>query len=739
MKFDHKNTKNTYILGISAFYHNSAACIILNGEIVAAVEEERFSRVKHDKGFPSRSINYCLEEANINQNDLNAVIYYDNPYLTFERLIHSQIAAGDAGLDIWSNTVPSWVEYKLHIPQVIRQNINFNGPILFGYHHRSHAASAFYASPFKNSAILTIDGVGEWSTASIGIGDGSNLTMLKEMRFPNSLGLLYSAFTYFTGFKVNSGEYKLMGLAPYGEPKYLDIIKKHIAEIKEDGSVELFMDKFSFLESSTMVNEKFSALFDGPARKPEKEITKREMDIARSIQVFTEEAVLKMSKFVKKLTGENNLCLAGGVALNCVANGKLLKEGIFDQIWIQPAAGDSGGALGCALDAYYNYFNGNRNDDLLSSSAQNGSYWGPEYSDDEIKSFLETYNYPHKKLDNNKRGSEIAKNLNNGQVIGHFSGRMEYGPRALGSRSIIGDARNREMQTTINLKIKYRESFRPFAPSVLCEKVSDYFDLEEESPYMLIVAPVKKERQIEMENIETDDLLEKVRVARSDIPAITHVDYSARVQTVNRDHHKEYYDVIKSFEKLTGYGIIVNTSFNVRGEPIVCTPYDAYRCFMRTEMDILVMNNFILFKNEQPDWPEEKGHYDEYTKNQINNTSQLVSSSYKNIFSNDFRLMFNKKININLEFQGHDSSWQNFKNEGLKNGVFAVDRVLDSNEPNPELMAQEIIKHWEDHNIAIQFENILIKLLSIRFNKTSSNEIVNPQQDGISESVYVMY
>jgi len=735
------NTNNVdiYILGISAFYHNSAACIIKNGAIVAAAEEERFSRIKQDKGFPDKAINFCLEEAQINQNDLSAVAYYDNPYLTLERFVHSQIAVKERGLDIWLNAIPSWVDYKLHIPQLIRERLVYDGLILFNQHHRSHAASAFYPSPFKNAAILTIDGVGEWSTATIGTGKGKEIQMQQEMRFPNSLGLLYSAFTYFTGFKVNSGEYKLMGLAPYGKPVYLNVIKEHIADLKNDGSIELHMDKFAFLNQPAMTNERFSELFGGPPRKPEEEITQREMDLARSIQVFTEESVLKMAKHAKELTGERNLCMAGGVALNCVANGELLREGIFDNIWIQPAAGDAGGALGCALDAYHLYFNRDRALNANGSSLQGGSYWGPEYTEAEIKGFLETYEYPFQIVSSDERSKKIAQYLDEGKVVGHFSGRMEYGPRALGARSIIGDARNTEMQVTLNLKIKYRESFRPFAPTVLADRVSEYFDMVGESPYMLLVAPVKKNRQIQTVEIETGDMLQVVKQVRSDIPAVTHVDYSARVQTVNRADHEEYYDVIKAFEELTGYGVIVNTSFNVRGEPIVCTPYDAYRCFMRTEMDVLVLNNFILLKESQPPWPEAKGHIDEYAPVKTVTAKPTKLKSYKKIFHNELNEIFNA-VNVDLiKYKDQASTWETIRSPENKRGIFPVPNSLDSNNPDPEKMSSAIIKFWKDDEISRLFEQILTKLLS---NKDSKRDLAAKEylaDTEISDSVYVMY
>jgi carbamoyltransferase len=537
-----KPEDDKYILGISAFYHNSAASLIWNGEIVAAAEEERFSRVKNDRRFPHNAVNYCLEEAGINANDLDAVVYYDNTSLTFERLLHSLYAAGDKAEKMWMQMMPPWLQYKLHIPSLIKEYMSYDGLVLQGNHHRSHAASAFFPSPYESAAILTVDGVGEWGAASIGVGKGNNIKILKEMHFPHSLGLLYSAFTEFTGFKVNSGEYKMMGLAPYGDPKYVDVILDKLVDLKEDGSIELNMEYFSFLEDLSMTNEHFGELFDGPAREQESRITKREMDIAKSIQVVTEEAILRMAKTARKLTGEKYLCMAGGVALNCVANGRLLREGPFENIWIQPSAGDSGCALGTALDVYYEYFSKERTVLSAGLPVQRGSYWGPGFSDSEIKAYLETNGFPYKHMKSKERNEFLANALDEGKIIGHFSGRLEYGPRALGSRSIIGDARNTEMQVDMNLKIKYRESFRPFAPSVLLEDVGAYFELEKESPYMLLVAQVKKERCKPVDKIDGEDMLPVVRQLRSDIPAITHVDYSARVQTVREEYHPDYYD-----------------------------------------------------------------------------------------------------------------------------------------------------------------------------------------------------
>ncbi|HKA40325.1 MAG TPA: carbamoyltransferase N-terminal domain-containing protein, partial [Burkholderiales bacterium] len=555
-----------YVLGISCFYHNSAASLVKDSEIVAAAEEERFTRVKNDRRFPHQAINYCLEQGGIGPAQLAAVVYYDNTPLTFERILHSQYAAGERAAAMWKRVLPSWLRYKLHLPRLIREYLHYDGLILQDMHHRSHAASAFYPSPFERAAILTIDGVGEWATASLGRGEGERVELIKEMRFPHSLGLLYSAFTQFTGFKVNSGEYKMMGLAPYGRPRYVREILDNLVDVKGDGSLELNLDYFGFLESFSMTNQRFAELFGGPARAPESRITRREMDLARSIQVVTEEVMLRMARTAHRLTGETKLCLAGGVALNCVANGRLLREGPFDDLWIQPAAGDSGGALGAALDVYHTYFGGPRPLERNARPRQGGSYWGPEFSDEEIEAYLDTNGYPYRRLSDNERTDYLADRLVEGKVVGHFSGRLEYGPRALGARSILGDARNRDMQAELNLKIKYRESFRPFAPSVLAEDVAEYFELDRESPYMLLVAPVREERRKPLEPADEDqeDLLPIVRQARSDVPAVTHVDYSARIQTVCRADHPVYYGLIRRFKEKTGCGVIVNTSFNVR-------------------------------------------------------------------------------------------------------------------------------------------------------------------------------
>ena len=592
------------ILGISCFYHDSAACFVRDGKIVAAAQEERFTRKKHDPRFPRNAINYCLEEAGINIQSLDYLVYYDKPLLTFDRLLMSYLTVAPRGLKSWLEAMPLWLGKKLYIPKVIKKETGYEGDVLFTEHHEAHQASAFYPSPFNEAAILTVDGVGEWATASYGTGKGKNLTILKELHFPDSLGLLYSAFTYFTGFKVNSGEYKLMGLAPYGVPKYKDIILSELIDLKEDGSLRLNLAYFDFLGGLKMTNSRFAELFGGLPREPETDITQREMDIAASIQTVAEEAVLRMANHVYKETHQKYLCLAGGVALNCVANGRILREAPFDDIWIQPAAGDAGGALGAALCVWHRYLGNDRNNDS-GYDTQQGSYLGPSFSVQTVEKFLSTNNYVYHQLDADKRAKTIAELISEGKIIGHMSGRMEFGPRALGARSIIGDARRQDTQTMMNLKIKYRESFRPFAPTVLEEKASEYFETDRPSPYMLLVANVRKERRLPQPSKDGIPMMERLKVKRSDIPAVTHLDYSARLQTVNKKDKPDYHEIITEFEKLTGCAVIVNTSFNVRGEPIICTPEDAYRCFMRTEMDVLVIEDFIIFKEEQPTWKEE--------------------------------------------------------------------------------------------------------------------------------------
>ncbi len=599
-----------HILGISCFYHDSAACIVRDGEILAAAQEERFSRKKHDPRFPRHALQYCLESAGITVDGLDYVVYYDKPFMTFERLLLSYITVAPRGLRSWLEALPLWLGQKLHLHKVLKKEIGYEGELLFTEHHEAHAASAFYPSPFEEAAILTMDGVGEWATASYGYGDGSELALLKELHFPDSLGLLYSAFTYFTGFRVNSGEYKLMGLAPYGEPRYRDRILAEVVDLKEDGSLRLNMSYFGFLSGLRMTNGRFHKLFDGPPRKPETPITRREMDIAASVQAVTEEAVLRMVRHVHRETGRKNLCLAGGVALNCVANGRALREGPFENIWIQPAAGDAGGALGAALSVWHRFLGNPRRVDSAGRDAQSGSYLGPAYTPAEIRSYLRSKQIPFHEMDPGERAGIIARQIADGKIVGYLAGRMEFGPRALGARSILGDPRWEDTQTVMNLKIKYRESFRPFAPSVLAEKASEYFEIDRESPFMLLVAPVREERRLPQPPAGDLQLMERLKVKRSDVPAVTHLDYSARLQTVNRDMKPDYHAVIAAFEELTGCAVIVNTSFNVRGEPIVCTPEDAYRCFMRTEIDVLVLEDCILYKEEQPKWEEEESWRD---------------------------------------------------------------------------------------------------------------------------------
>ena len=588
-----------YILGISAYYHDSASCLLKNGEIIAAAQEERFTRKKHDQNFPINAINYCLKEAGISSNELNIVAFYDKPFLKFERILETYLSFAPKGIRSFLKAMPLWIKKKLWIKSLIQEEIGFSGKILFPEHHASHAASAFYASPFKSAAFLTMDGVGEWATTSYGVGIGNKMEVLADIKFPNSLGLLYSAFTFYTGFRVNSGEYKVMGLAPYGEPKYKDLIYQHLIDVKEDGSFRMDMSYFDYNVGLTMTNNKFNNLFGGPPRQPESELTKKEMDLARSVQEVTEEIVLKMAAHVRKVTDKKYLCLAGGVALNCVANGKLLRSGIFDDIFIQPAAGDAGGALGCAYIAWYQFLDNNRVVDG-KVDFMNGAYLGPEFSNAQIRKYLEENDYKYEKLTEEELPEKIADLINKQNVIGWFQGRMEFGPRALGARTIIGDSRSPETQKTINLKIKYRESFRPFAPSIREENISEYFDIDRPSPYMLLVADVSKDKQLPMTDEQESYFgLKKLNIPRSEVPAITHVDYSARIQSVSKNTNKRYHDLLTAFNKKYGCPVIVNTSFNVRGEPIVCTPKDAYICFMRTEMDYLLLNNNLLSKKDQ--------------------------------------------------------------------------------------------------------------------------------------------
>jgi carbamoyltransferase len=592
----------TRVLGISCFYHDAAACLVEDGQIVAAAQEERFTRVKHDPRFPRNAVNYVLEEARLHERDLDLVVFYDKPILTFDRMIESYRAGGSA--EAFNESIPSWLTTKLDAEETLRAALApYSGPVAFTEHHEAHAASAYFPSPFNSAAILTIDGVGEWATASYGFGEGRELSILGELRFPHSLGLLYSAFTQFCGFKVNSGEYKLMGLAPYGVPRFADTIRKQVCDIRDDGSLRLNMKYFAYLSHDAMTADRFSELFDGPARKPEARITRREMDLAASIQTVTEEVVLKMARHIRAETGQRNLCMAGGVALNCVANGKLLRSGIFDDIFIQPAAGDAGGAVGAALAGWHSYLGQDRCDPQ-GRDGMRGSLLGPAYSMDEVTGFLDAEAYPYVRLSREDRARRIAELLAKGKIVGHFAGRMEFGPRSLGARSILGDPRSAETQTVMNLKIKFRESFRPFAPAVLAGREQDYFELDRPSPYMLLVAPVRESRRRPFVDPGGDDLMERLRPPRSDLPSITHLDYSARVQSVRSDDSPAFFDLISAFEKLTGYAVLVNTSFNVRGEPIVCTPADAYRCFMRTEMDALVIEDALLLRENQPPWVE---------------------------------------------------------------------------------------------------------------------------------------
>jgi carbamoyltransferase len=588
------------ILGISAFYHDSAACLVQDGDIVAAAQEERFTRKKHDHSFPTNAIHSCLQEKGLTPSELDYVAFYDKPFIKFERILETYLTYAPRGIRSFVKAIPLWIKQKLWIKELISKDlVGFKGEVLFPEHHESHAASAFFPSPYQEAAFLTIDGVGEWTTASFGVGKDHDIEIFSEIRFPHSLGLLYTAFTYYTGFKVNSGEYKMMGLAPYGEPKYVGLILRELMDLKEDGSFKMNMAYFDYCAGLTMTNEKFHKLFGGPPRKPESKLTQRDMDLARSVQDVTEEIMLRMARYIHKETGQTYLCLAGGVALNCVGNGRILREGPFEDIWIQPAAGDAGGALGAALLAWHRYLDKPRHADNVHDF-QRGSYLGPAFSNEEIEKYLNEQGFPYTKLETGEIPEKIADLIADEKVIGWFQGRMEFGPRALGSRSILGDARSPKMQETMNLKIKFRESFRPFAPSVLAEEVSNYFELDRESPYMLLVAPVKQEiRRVLTEEEQQIFGFQKLLVVRSDLPAITHVDYSARVQTVNQETNPLYHAMIKKFHEKYGCPVIINTSFNVRGEPIVCTPQDAYLCFMRTNMDYLIMGNYLLEKTEQ--------------------------------------------------------------------------------------------------------------------------------------------
>jgi len=624
-----------YILGISAYYHDSAACLVVDGRVVAAAQEERFTRKKHDAAFPEQAVAYCLREAGITAAELDLVGFYEKPLMKFSRLLETYVASAPWGLRPYLMAMAPWLTEKLWMSDDIAAHLaGYDGDILFGEHHESHAASAFFPSPFEQAAVVTIDGVGEWATSSIGVGRGHDLEIIHELRFPHSLGLLYSAFTYFAGFRVNSGEYKVMGLAPYGEPKYVKAIKDHVVDIKDDGSLWMNQEYFTYAHGLTMTGSRMEQLLGGPARKPESRLTQREMDLARSIQEITEEVMLKMTAFAHKETGMRDLCLAGGVALNCVGNGRVLREGPFEQVWVQPAAGDAGGALGVALSLWHRHLDQPRVSPEAAGTwerppgtsgtsgtpgtsnyadGMSGSYLGPQFSEAEIAAAIAKGGWVARRVEPAALADEVAAVLASERVVGLLQGRMEFGPRALGGRSIIGDPRSPKMQAQMNLKIKFRESFRPFAPAVLREHVADWFELDGDSPYMLMVADVKTERRLAVPP-EAEQLwgIEKLNVPRSTVPAITHVDYSARIQTVRRETSPLYYDIMAAFHARTGCPVIINTSFNVRGEPIVCSPEDAYRCFMRSDMDVLVLENFLLEKADQPKRAEDENWKTEF-------------------------------------------------------------------------------------------------------------------------------
>ncbi|MCP5496946.1 MAG: carbamoyltransferase [Leptospiraceae bacterium] len=603
------------ILGISCFYHDSAASVIKDGQLIACAQEERFTRVRHDPDFPMQAINYCLKEANIGIGELDYVAFYDKPFLKFERILESIVSVSPKGFGTFIKAIPLWMKQKLFIGEEIKRKLGkkeINAKLVFTEHHESHAAAAFFPSPFEDAAFLTVDGVGEWTTTSFGVGLDNLIEIQNEIKFPHSLGLLYSAFTYYTGFKVNSGEYKVMGLAPYGEPKYVSAILDNLIDLKEDGSYKINLDYFDYVGGERMTNAKFHSLFGGAPRQQEAKLTQKEMDLASSIQEVIDEAILRMGRHIHKTTGMKYLCMSGGVALNCVANGKLLREGPFEDIWIQPASGDAGSSLGAALIVHHHILNNPRKGTNFGKMI-NGAYLGPHYSNEELENYFKNKQIPYHKLSTEEMIGKTAKILTEEKVVGWFQGRMEFGPRALGARSIIGDPRSTKMQSIMNLKIKFRESFRPFAPSVLREDVSKFFDLDSDSPYMLLVAPVKESIRKKMTEEEEKLFgIEKLNVARSELPAITHIDYSARIQTVTEDYNPAYYKLLKEFKKLTGYGVVVNTSFNVRGEPIVQSPEEAYRCFMRTDMDYLVMGDFILDKTEQPKLKEDSNWREEF-------------------------------------------------------------------------------------------------------------------------------
>ncbi|MGZ4902138.1 MAG: carbamoyltransferase family protein [Halobacteriota archaeon] len=723
------------ILGISAFYHDSASALIRNGNIVAASQEERFSRAKNDSNFPSWAINYCLEEGRIDVSDLSAIVFYDNPYRTLERIISSHLAVAPEGAELWKNAIEESLRTKLRIPEIIRHDLNYAGDICFVEHHVSHAASAFFASPFEEAAILTIDGVGEWATSCICCGQGNEIEILKQLEYPDSLGLLYSAFTYFCGFKVNEGEYKLMGLAPYGSPRYVDTIKDNLLDVKDDGSIKLNMKFFGYTKDLSMITDDFSELFGGSPRNRDSSITQREIDIARSVQAVTEEVVLKMARHAYDTVGSKYLCLAGGVALNCVANGRLLREGNFEDIWIQPAAGDAGGALGAALYLYYTLFGGKRQPNDHGKSIQGGSYFGPCYSNDEVQSCLDAYGLTYERIDREKRSQVLAQCLADGKVVGHFSGRMEFGPRALGSRSILADARDATMQSRLNLKIKFRESFRPFAPTVLLEDAGEYFESSHESPYMLLVTKVRQNRCL-CPHDETD-IIQRVNQKRSDIPAVTHVDYSARIQTIDRHDHPDYYDIIKQFRELTGYGVVVNTSFNVRDEPIVCQPYDAVRCFMNTDMDILAIEDYILYKGDQDPLVLKEDDMDTYLSRDnvaLTHDKKLRKSAQK-LFSKQLLKVKQEigKLPIDLSF-GHNSTQSNWRDNLNKQYHW----LFNFGTPNIGTEVEFTLSFWDHYNSHDRelFKPMLKNLVELKRSASMDRAMI---RGSTSEEMYTMF
>ena len=733
-----KKKKGNFILGLSAFYHDSAASIIENGEIIAAAQEERFTRIKNDKSFPINAINYCLAEARVDINDLTSIVYYDNPNITFERILWSFIKSFPNNLNVWIKYMPEWIKYKFSIPKLIRKKLKYKGKIFYNLHHRSHMASAFFPSPFKKAAILTIDGVGEWATASYGIGEGNKITMIEQMNFPNSLGLLYSAFTKFIGFKVNSGEYKMMGLAPYGEPIYEDVILNNLVQINEDGTINIDQSYFEFISGTMMTNQKFADLFGGKALKPDSRITRREMDIAASIQKVTEKVIFKMAAYVKKVTKAENLCISGGVALNCVINGHLQKSNLFKKIWIQPASGDAGSSLGCAYDLYYSYFNKKRELRKDGYPKQLGSYLGPSYSNIEIKSFLDTVAIKYKFFKNkNLRNSIISKYIKKEKVIGYFSGRTEFGPRALGARSIIGDPRSKNMQTKINLKIKYRESFRPFAPAILMEKAKKYFDSNFESPYMTFISHILKKNRKHFDRGKTDDMLKIVKKPRSNIPAVTHLDFSARVQTVDKTYNPDFYSLLKKFDKSSGCPILINTSFNIRGEPIVNSPIDAFKCFLNTEMDYLVLEDYILDKKD-------------FSKNLIKKFKKTNWNFYMHNMKNEYKRHGDLKLKKDLKkiYYSCIADANNEKKDTIKSGwvsvldkhnsknIFEIPKNLDKEIFDVELASNDIVSYWESEYLSKNHKQTMLEMLRL-VNKYKN--IFKNETTAVSANIYELF